>query len=679
MQRRLTSDLARVACALVTLTGAAASQAQPVRVETIIPTVTDPAISAWNTPHVAAFEPLADQRGQLFIFLHGQGGAPANATELIKAAARLGYHAIGLSYPNDWSPFILCNASTDPNCAENLRREILEGINYSPLITVPRADSVENRVAKLIAHLDARHPTEGWGAFLDQAGDVRWDLVAVWGHSQGGGNAGVLARHNTLARVCLSAPAADGGAFSPAPWWAQHQTPSSAYFGLCHTQDALANKVAFWNGLGMDAFGPVIDVATAAPPFNGTHTLSSSIAPAVTGQFHNSVAIDSVTPRLADGTPVYTPVWEYMLTAPTDAAPSVAPSLNDAVFATVPTFDGETDLMLDVYGALTGTGPRPVVVWIHGGGWQNGSHNQISPFILDLRRQGITVASIGYRLSGQASFPAQIHDCKGAIRWLRANAEELLIDPARIAVWGGSAGGHLACLVATSGNEPGLEGSVGGNTEFDSSVLAAVVYFGPSDLLQTQPDCEAQPVGCTVNHDEPTSGESKLLGVDQPGQGIGWLRENLNNPLPPFPELAQRAANANPITHLDPSDPPLYLVHGDLDTTVALNQSLRVRDAAEAVGVPVTFVLAEGFGHGFLGTQANTQASAWIADQVLNVSPCPRCAADFDANGGVDGGDLAAFFLAFEAGSSCADIDRNGGVDGDDVAAFFNVFEAGGC
>lgn len=657
----------------------AAANAQSLRVESILPSTTDPAITSWNAAHVVAIDTIADQRGELFIYLHGQGGTPGGATELITSAAELGYHAIGLTYANDWSPFILCNASTDPACAENVRREILEGVDHSPLINVSPTNSVENRVAKLLAHLDTLHPGEGWGSYLDATGGVRWDRVAVWGHSQGGGNAGVLARHHALARVCLSAPAADGAATAPAAWWADHATPVSAYFGFCHTQDALSNKIAFWNALGMDDFGGVIDVATNQPPFGATHMLSTSVAPAVANQFHNSVAIDAVTPRLGDGSPAYEPVWAYMLTAPTDAAPSAAPSLDDAVFATVPTFDGTTDLMLDVFGALTGVGPRPVVVWIHGGGWQSGTHNQMSSFLLDLREQGITVASIGYRLSGEASFPAQIHDCKGAIRWLRAHAGELQIDPTRIAVWGGSAGGHLASLVATSGNQPALEGDVGGNTEFSSAVFAAAVYFGPSDLLQTQPDCEAQAVGCTVDHDAPDSGESKLLGLGQAGQGIGWLRANLDNPAPPFPELAQRARDANPITHLDPTDPPLYLAHGTLDTTVAFNQSIRLRDAAITVGVPITFEVALGFGHGFLGADVNAHASAWIAEQLLDAPACPECAADFDSNGGVDGGDLGAFFIEFESGGRCADVDRNGGVDGGDLAAFFAVFESGGC
>jgi len=653
--------------------------AQSLRVESILPSTTDLAITSWNAPHVAAFDPIVDQRGQLFVYLHGQGGTAGGSTELIKTAAALGYHAVGITYPNDWGPFALCNSSTDSQCAENLRREIVEGVDYSPLISVSRTNSLENRLIKLLLHLNTIHPGEGWNEYLDQNSSIRWDRVAVWGHSQGGGNAGVIAHDHALARVCFSAPASDGNAASPASWWANPATPISAYFGICHTQDGLNAKVAFWNALGMGEFGAVVDVAAASPPYANTHELSASIAPAVAGQYHNSVALDSVRPRLADNTPAYTAAWQYMLTAPTDSVSAVAPSLDDAIVATVPTFDGTTQIMLDLRGALAGSGPRPLLVWIHGGGWQSGSHNQMPASAADLRSQGISVASIGYRLSGQATFPAQIHDCKAAIRWLRAHADELQIDPTRVAVWGSSAGGHFACLVATSGNEPLLEGDVGGNTEFSSAVIAAGVYFGPSDILQMQPDCSLQAVGCSGNHDAPDSAESKLLGVVGPSEGLAWLRANIDNPVAPFPQLAQLARDVNPITHLDPADPPMYIAHGDRDTTVPLNQSVRVRDAATSMGVEVVYEVAPGFGHGFLGDEVNARVAAWIADQLLNVETCPECAADFDFNGGVDGGDLAAFFGDFEQGLPCADVDGNGGVDGGDLGLFFTLFEAGGC
>ncbi|HZW07217.1 MAG TPA: alpha/beta hydrolase, partial [Phycisphaerales bacterium] len=476
--------------AWVCVYGSAAAQ---VRIETVAPASTDPAINGWLGNHATAYSPSASHSGRLFLFMHGQGGTGAGAMELLRTAAEEGFHAIGVTYPNDWSPFNLCTG--DPLCPENLRREIIDGTDRTPLITVTRANSLENRVIKLLARMDVLHPGEGWGQFVVN-GEIQWSRVTLWGHSQGGGNAGVLARLHVVERACLSAPAADGGAGNPAAWWASHATPAASYFGFCHAQDQLATKVAFWDALGMGAFGSVVDVAGSAAPFGGTHELSSSVAPAVAGQYHNSVVMDAVTPRGTDNVPVYKPVWRHMMKAASEGG-QTGQVWNDVVYATVPTFAGTTNLLLDVRGATgSGPGPRPVLLWIHGGGWQSGTENNVAGVALELRSRGITVASVDYRLSGEAVFPAQVHDCKGAIRYLRAHAAEFNIDPARIAVWGSSAGAHLAALVATSSGVASLEGETGGNLDQSSAVVAGVSYFGPTDILNMGLDCAAQTPAC---------------------------------------------------------------------------------------------------------------------------------------------------------------------------------------
>src|SRR5687767_8759314 len=154
--------------------------------------------------------------------------------------------------------------------------------------------------------------------------------------------------------------------------------------------------------------------------------------------------------------------------------------LRDVEYATV----GDVSLRLDLYLPSDGEGPFPVLVWIHGGGWMEGSKN-LAPNSFQVRQtaRGYAVASINYRLSQQAIFPAQIHDCKAAVRWLRAHAREYNLDPDRVASWGSSAGGHLATLLGTSGDVEDLEGSVGGNLEFSSRVQATVDMFGPSNFL----------------------------------------------------------------------------------------------------------------------------------------------------------------------------------------------------
>src|SRR5262249_35630047 len=150
---------------------------------------------------------------------------------------------------------------------------------------------------------------------------------------------------------------------------------------------------------------------------------------------------------------------------------------------------GGRDLLLDLYLPSAGPGPFPVVVWIHGGAWLTGSRFP-APNAAQLTSLGFAVASVDYRLTSQAGqwgaepviFPAQIHDVKGAVRWLRANAATYNLDPARFGCWGSSAGGHLAALLATSGDVPALEGTVGGNAGFSSAVQACADFFGPTDL-----------------------------------------------------------------------------------------------------------------------------------------------------------------------------------------------------
>src|ERR1043165_8663884 len=278
--------MVRVAmCVVAALAGAARAQ---VRTENILPQSTDPAIDGWLGAHSVAFSPSIAHRNLLFLYLHGQGGSGTGASGLLKTAAEEGFHAVGLTYPNDWSPFNLC--AGDPSCPENLRSEIIDGTDRTPVIAVSRANSIENRLIKLLAYLASAHPGEGWDQFTSGS-VIAWDHTVVWGHSQGGGDAGGIARRHLLARPCFSAPAADGGPGNPAAWWATHLTPASLCYGFCHTQDSLSTRGAFWDALGMSAFGSLIDIATQSPA--GTHEISTSIAPAVAGQYHNSVIADN--------------------------------------------------------------------------------------------------------------------------------------------------------------------------------------------------------------------------------------------------------------------------------------------------------------------------------------------------------------------------------------------------
>ncbi len=232
--------------------------------------------------------------------------------------------------------------------------------------------------------------------------------------------------------------------------------------------------------------------------------------------------------------------------------------------------DGHERQKLDLYIPDTGEN-LPLIIWIHGGAWLGGNKERYAP--MEYLKSGYAGASINYRLSQHAIFPAQIEDVKAAVRWIRANAKTYRLDPNRFAAWGSSAGGHLVAMLGTAGDITEFE--VGENLEVSSQVQAVVNYFGPTDFLQM--DTHRLPDGLV--HDAPDSPESKLVGG-------------------PIQAHEDRVARANPITYISKDDPPILIIHGDQDKLVPYHQSLLLKEALEAVGAPVTLYKVEGGGHG---------------------------------------------------------------------------------
>jgi acetyl esterase/lipase len=225
--------------------------------------------------------------------------------------------------------------------------------------------------------------------------------------------------------------------------------------------------------------------------------------------------------------------------------------------------------MLDLY-LPKSDAPLPLIVWIHGGGWQNGSKDNPNP-ALPLLAKGYAVASINYRLSRQAPFPAQIQDCKEAIRWLRANAKEHNIDPDHIGAWGASAGGHLVALLGTTDEKAFAEN--GSTKKVSSAVQAVCDWFGPADFLHW--GSTGTPVG-SPNADGPIY---KLFGG-------------------PVAEKKELAARASPVTHVSKMAVPFLIVHGDEDKSVPLQQSEELNEALKKAGVESTLYVIKGAGHG---------------------------------------------------------------------------------
>lgn len=283
---------------------------------------------------------------------------------------------------------------------------------------------------------------------------------------------------------------------------------------------------------------------------------------------------------------------------------------------------GTVPLMIDIYRPAQGTGPFPVVLWLHDGGWLTGDRT-LPAMVLPLLDRGIAIASIDYRLTSEAgrygaapvTFPAQIRDVKGAIRWLRGHADGFNLDGRRIGVWGSSAGGHLAALAGTSHGVGDLEDAAAGSTDVSSRVQAVVDYYGPTDLLQIGPD-QTTPPGAAFDHDAPTGPASLLIGYSRAGEGMGTLRRNAAVVFPPFPPFLALAQAANPITHVDALDAPTLIVHGTADNQVALRQSQRLHDALAAAGVPVELMTVAGGSHGGFPAAINTRAIDFLVAQL---------------------------------------------------------------
>jgi acetyl esterase/lipase len=357
-------------------------------------------------------------------------------------------------------------------------------------------------------------------------------------------------------------------------------------------------------------------------------------------------------------------IWPWIVTGllSTAIAAVPEPTYRDVVFATAPTDAGGTVLLrMNIYRPTGVIGPTPTVFWIHGGGWQSGTYNPVGAPALPMLDRGITLVSVEYRLSGTAIFPAQIHDVKAAVRFIRANAATYGIDPARLGAFGTSAGGHLVALLGTSGALPELEGTIGGNLGVSSCIQAAAPWFGPSDILTMTLDVTTPP-GSTLNHDAATSPESKLIGFSAAGQGIGVLRANIDNPNPPYPAKVALANQVNTIRGVDPSDPPFFIAHGDQDTTVPLRQSLRLHDALAAAGVPATLRIVAGYGHGGFPAAVNNQVADWMAAQLA-----PRLTGDINHDNAVDVVDLLYLVDSWGRAAGDAGFDPRADFDFDNV------------
>ena len=238
----------------------------------------------------------------------------------------------------------------------------------------------------------------------------------------------------------------------------------------------------------------------------------------------------------------------------------------DIEFAKV---DGHS-LKLDLYQPVGATSPS-LVVWIHGGAWRAGSKDSMP--LGELVHRGFAIASVDYRLSPVARFPAQVHDCKAAIRFLRANGKQYGYDALRIGLAGSSAGGHLVAEIGVTNGHPKLEGAVGEHPDQSSSVQAVVDYYGPTNFLTILK--QSTPHGLSVR----VPALQLLLG-SQPDENMVL------------------AKLASPVFHVDRDDPPLLMIHGDQDPQVPINQSHELHGRYKELGLTADLEVVHGGAHG---------------------------------------------------------------------------------
>ncbi len=297
-------------------TTARAQDPPGVLVDRIPPAATDGRIDDYLEDHVVYRLAGGATRGRLFVFLPGSFGRPTQVQLILEEAARAGYHAVGLRYPNRWTVAGLCRNRRDPRCFDHVRSEIFDGTDRSPLVDVRRPNSIENRLEKLLTFLETEFPGQGWAQFLTEGGQVDWAHTVVAGHSQGGGHAAFMGRDRLLAGVLMfGSPADSSRAFRrPALWLGDpHRTPTSRYYAFSHEDDNPTNQLAAWRALGLDGFGETVVVEASSSPFEGSHMLLTNAPPAIRGREHGSVVADRAVPLDPQGSPLHRPIWRHLL------------------------------------------------------------------------------------------------------------------------------------------------------------------------------------------------------------------------------------------------------------------------------------------------------------------------------------------------------------------------------
>lgn len=321
--RKLINVMLRIFSVLlfIVATGVAAYAQEQRNPRQVMPSATDRAIDTFDTPHHVYLNKKAKPRKQLVVFLPGTGGDGRGGRLINETAADLGYHAVSLSYPSS-IPATSCRRENEDDCFERFRMEIITGEDRSALIKVNRANSIENRLLKLVMHLKSANPGDGWENFLAKGNELKWENVVLTGQSQGGGHAPLMAKYRKVARVIMYSSPKDYDVRNgkPAAWYGAGKTPIDRYFSFNHKQDKqgcdYAQQLEVLKALGSYKFGEPVDVDKSVPPYNNARNLVTNHPGTEISsvEAHTMIMGDGRTPKRADGVPLFKQVWVYMLT-----------------------------------------------------------------------------------------------------------------------------------------------------------------------------------------------------------------------------------------------------------------------------------------------------------------------------------------------------------------------------
>ncbi|MFI5387714.1 MAG: BPSS1187 family protein [Fimbriimonadales bacterium] len=295
--------------------------ASGVQRSTVRPSETDPAINTFDSPHSIFVDPDAKSRDELLVFLPGTNGKTRNTDSFCDTAAERGYMVINLMYP-DSIPAAIVAKSKDRDDFLDFRLTVIEGKNLSKFVQVDRANSIENRLIKLLQYLDKKRPREHWDRYLTSDRELNWPKIAVSGLSQGAGHAALIATRHKVARAVLFGGPKDfdKATNQPAAWYKTPETPLRLIFTFNHEQDRqgcnFKQQMENCKAMGLDKLGKAVDVDSADPPFKNSHILSTNYpgTPIPSIQAHTSVVGDGSSPKTKDGGRLFKPVWIYMLT-----------------------------------------------------------------------------------------------------------------------------------------------------------------------------------------------------------------------------------------------------------------------------------------------------------------------------------------------------------------------------